>query len=114
ILESVTRNASIIGSVFGSDKDEDGNGFPHTATETIPADHRRDSLPHAGPSGVAAELHLAGSGSGAGVSCAAEVSRFLEPQPGWQAAFRQGRIGGTDPSCRDQICGRLLQPALIL
>src|SRR3546814_4501799 len=61
-----------------------------TSVERLPADHGRDSLPPAGPSGPAAGLHLAGLRPGATLSRTAPLPGLLAKEPGRPAALGEG------------------------
>src|SRR5271156_3833423 len=69
---------------------------PGVADARLPADHGGDSVPYAGPSGGVAELYLAGSGSGAGVSAITKISGVLVAQSGWEGPLGAGGSGDAD------------------
>src|SRR3546814_11948216 len=83
-----------------------------TSVERLPADHGRDSLPTAGPSGPAAGLHLAGLRPGAPLSRTAPLPGLLAKEPGRPAAPGSGREHPHHQAHRDALPGRTTDAAL--
>src|SRR3546814_18370669 len=83
-----------------------------TSVERLPADHGRDSLPPAGPSGPAAGLHLAGLRPGATLSRTAPLPGLLAKEPGRPAALGEGGEHPHNTAHRNALGGRLTDAAL--